>query len=82
MGSALAGTHAVSRTSASNWASTDPVLLVTKIGGAGVVIFAALVVLAAQVTTNMAANVVSPSNDFSNLNPRRISYVTGGRRVS
>ena len=29
-------------------------------------------------TTNMAANVVSPSNDFSNLSPRRISYVTGG----
>jgi NCS1 family nucleobase:cation symporter-1 len=35
-------------------------------------------VLAAQVTTNMAANVVSPANDFSNLSPRRISYVTGG----
>jgi NCS1 family nucleobase:cation symporter-1 len=43
-----------------------------------VIIFAALVVLAAQLTTNMAANVVSPSNDFSNLSPRRISYVTGG----
>ena len=42
------------------------------------IIFAALVVLAAQLTTNMAANVVSPSNDFSNLSPRRISYVTGG----
>jgi NCS1 family nucleobase:cation symporter-1 len=56
----------------------DPVVLVTRIGGAGVVIFAALVVLAAQLTTNMAANVVSPSNDFSNLSPRRISYVTGG----
>jgi len=26
----------------------------------------------------MAANVVSPSNDFSNLNPKLISYVTGG----
>jgi nucleobase:cation symporter-1, NCS1 family len=26
----------------------------------------------------MAANVVSPSNDFSNLSPKRISYVTGG----
>ena len=42
------------------------------------IVFAALVVLAAQLTTNMAANVVSPSNDFSNLSPRRISYVTGG----
>jgi NCS1 family nucleobase:cation symporter-1 len=56
----------------------DPVALVSRIGGAGVIIFAALVVLAAQLTTNMAANVVSPSNDFSNLAPRRISYVTGG----
>jgi len=56
----------------------DPVVLVTRIGGVGVVIVAALVVLMAQLTTNMAANVVSPSNDFSNLSPRRISYVTGG----
>src|SRR3982751_2457749 len=56
----------------------DPVVLVTRIGGTAVIIFAALVVLAAQLHTNMAANVVSPSNDFSNLNPRRISYVTGG----
>jgi NCS1 family nucleobase:cation symporter-1 len=43
-----------------------------------VIIAGALVVLAAQLTTNMAANVVSPANDFSNLSPRRISYVTGG----
>ena len=56
----------------------DPVELIGRIGGTGVIIFAALVVLAAQLTTNMAANVVSPSNDFSNLSPRRISYVTGG----
>jgi len=56
----------------------DPVVLVSRIGGTGTIIFAALVVLAAQITTNMAANVVSPSNDFSNLSPRRISYVTGG----
>ena len=56
----------------------DPVELVGRIGSASVIIFAALVVLAAQLTTNMAANVVSPSNDFSNLSPKRISYVTGG----
>src|SRR5438132_9757251 len=36
----------------------DPIVLVSKIGGAGVIVFAALVVLAAQLTTNMAANVV------------------------
>jgi nucleobase:cation symporter-1, NCS1 family len=56
----------------------DPVVLVSRIGGAGLIIFAALIVLAAQITTNMAANVVSPSNDFSNLSPKRISYVRGG----
>ena len=56
----------------------DPVVLISRIGGTGVIVFAALVVLAAQLTTNMAANVVSPANDFSNLSPRRISYVTGG----
>jgi NCS1 family nucleobase:cation symporter-1 len=27
---------------------------------------------------NVAANVVSPANDFSNLSPRRISFRTGG----
>ena len=56
----------------------DPIELITRIGSAPVIIFAALVVLAAQLTTNMAANVVSPANDFSNLSPKRISYVTGG----
>lgn len=56
----------------------DPIVLVTRVGGPGVIVFATLIVLAAQLTTNMAANVVSPSNDFSNLAPRRISYVTGG----
>ncbi len=56
----------------------DPIQLVTMIGTPGVIIFGALVVLAAQLTTNMAANVVSPANDFSNLAPRKISYVTGG----
>ena len=56
----------------------DPVALIARIGKPAVIVFGALVVLAAQLTTNMAANVVSPSNDFSNLSPKRISYVTGG----
>src|ERR671911_2936033 len=43
----------------------DPIVLITRIGSPSVIIFAAVVVLAAQVTTNMAANVVSPANDFS-----------------
>ena len=56
----------------------DPVALIARIGSAPVIIFGALIVLLAQLTTNMAANVVSPANDFSSLSPRNISYVTGG----
>ncbi|MEO6488189.1 MAG: NCS1 family nucleobase:cation symporter-1 [Thermoanaerobaculia bacterium] len=56
----------------------DPIELIARIGSPGVIIFGALVVLAAQITTNMAANVVSPANDFSNLSPKRISFITGG----
>ncbi|MBW3563801.1 MAG: NCS1 family nucleobase:cation symporter-1 [Acidobacteria bacterium] len=56
----------------------DPVVLISRIGGPGLIITAAFVILLAQISTNMAANVVSPSNDFSNLNPKKISYVMGG----
>jgi NCS1 family nucleobase:cation symporter-1 len=56
----------------------DPVVLIARIGSPPVIVLGALIVLVAQLTTNMAANVVSPANDFSSLAPRRISYVTGG----
>jgi len=56
----------------------DPVKLIQKFESVWVIFFAMIVIFAAQLSTNMAANVVSPSNDFSNLNPRRISYVAGG----
>jgi nucleobase:cation symporter-1, NCS1 family len=41
-------------------------------------VLAMIVVVIAQISTNMAANVVSPSNDFSNLSPRQISFRMGG----
>jgi NCS1 family nucleobase:cation symporter-1 len=56
----------------------DPVALIARIGNPPAIIFGALVVMLAQLTTNMAANVVSPANDFSSLAPRRISYLAGG----
>ncbi|MCU0238338.1 MAG: NCS1 family nucleobase:cation symporter-1 [Pyrinomonadaceae bacterium] len=59
-------------------AISDPVKLIQKFDNVFVILFAMLVIFIAQLTTNMAANVVSPSNDFSNLNPRKISYVMGG----
>ncbi len=56
----------------------DPVVLIARIGSPVVVVFGALIIMLAQLTTNMAANVVSPANDFSSLAPKKISYVTGG----
>jgi NCS1 family nucleobase:cation symporter-1 len=56
----------------------DPITLITKLGSTGVLIVAMIVIVIAQVSTNMAANVVAPSNDFSNLWPRKISFRTGG----
>ncbi|MBM3778313.1 MAG: NCS1 family nucleobase:cation symporter-1 [Acidimicrobiia bacterium] len=56
----------------------DPVALIARIGSAPAIVFGALVIMLAQLTTNMAANVVSPANDFSSLAPRHVSYVAGG----
>ena len=41
-------------------------------------IVALIALLVATLNTNVAANVVSPSNDFSNLRPSLISFRTGG----
>src|SRR5215207_8441947 len=58
----------------------DPVVLVTRLAeNLPVVLIIAMIIIAiAQISTNMAANVVSPSFDFSNLAPRYISFRTGG----
>ena len=56
----------------------DPVVLIGKFNEPVVAMIALVAILIATLNTNVAANVVSPSNDFSNLNPRRISFRTGG----
>jgi len=58
----------------------DPVVLVTRLAqNAPLLLIVAMVIIAiAQISTNMAANVVSPSFDFSNLAPKYISFRTGG----
>jgi NCS1 family nucleobase:cation symporter-1 len=56
----------------------DPVVLLQKFNRPVVALVALFALLIATLNTNVAANVVSPSNDFSNLNPRRISFRTGG----
>src|SRR5215218_8765276 len=58
----------------------DPVALVTRLTTdfPVLLIIAMIVIALAQISTNMAANVVSPSFDFSNLAPKVISFRTGG----
>jgi len=54
------------------------VTLLGKFNQPVVAMIALVALLIATLNTNVAANVVSPSNDFSNLNPRLISFRTGG----
>ena len=56
----------------------DPVVLIGRFHEPVVASIALLAIVLATLNTNVAANVVSPSNDFSNLNPRLISFRTGG----
>jgi len=56
----------------------DPVALIGRFQQPLIAFIALIAILVATLNTNVAANVVSPSNDFSNLNPRLISFRTGG----
>jgi len=56
----------------------DPVELVGKLGSTTVVVIALIALTVATLSTNIAANVVSPANGFANLSPRKISFRTGG----
>lgn len=56
----------------------DPVVVLSRLGNPVEVVVAMVAVLLATLNVNIAANVVSPANDFSNLWPRRIRFKTGG----
>ena len=56
----------------------DPTALATKFDSKLVVGIAMFGLALATLSTNIAANVVSPANDFANLAPSKISYRTGG----
>jgi NCS1 family nucleobase:cation symporter-1 len=56
----------------------DPIELLGRVGGPLTVLLSMLALSVATLTTNLAANVVSPANDFSNAAPRWISFRTGG----
>jgi NCS1 family nucleobase:cation symporter-1 len=56
----------------------DPVAVLSRLGNPWAVVLAMIALLMATLNVNVAANVVSPANDFSNLSPRRISFRLGG----
>ena len=56
----------------------DPVDVLTHFKNPAVLVVAMLALCLATLATNIAANVVSPANDFANLAPRWISFRVGG----
>jgi NCS1 family nucleobase:cation symporter-1 len=56
----------------------DPVELVSHFTNPIVLTVGLFAICLATLATNLAANVVSPANDFAHLWPRRISFRTGG----
>jgi NCS1 family nucleobase:cation symporter-1 len=56
----------------------DPIELVARFEQRWVVALAMFTVVVATLSVNIAANVVSPANDFANAWPRYISFRTGG----
>jgi NCS1 family nucleobase:cation symporter-1 len=56
----------------------DPALLAAKFSSPVVVVVAMIALVLATVSCNLAANVVSPSYDFSNAAPKKISFRVGG----
>jgi NCS1 family nucleobase:cation symporter-1 len=56
----------------------DPVFLLNRFENPAVLIGALFALCLATLATNIAANVVSPANDFAHLWPRAIGFRTGG----
>ena len=56
----------------------DIVKLAGKFENKMMVSFAMIGIIISTLATNIAANIVSPANDFSNLSPKKISFRTGG----
>jgi len=56
----------------------DPVALLSRFESPVVVAISLFSLIIATLTTNIAANVVSPANDFANFSPKHINFVKGG----
>ena len=56
----------------------DPLILAGKFSSKLLVSIAMIAVAISTLATNIAANIVSPANDFANLAPKKINFRTGG----
>jgi NCS1 family nucleobase:cation symporter-1 len=56
----------------------DPVVLAGRFDSKLLVSVAMIAVALSTLATNIAANIVSPANDFANLSPSKINFKTGG----
>lgn len=56
----------------------DPLVLAGKFESKLLITIAMIAVAISTLATNIAANIVSPANDFSNLAPGKINFRTGG----
>jgi NCS1 family nucleobase:cation symporter-1 len=56
----------------------DPLVLAGKFSSKLLVTLAMIAVALSTLATNIAANIVSPANDFSNLSPSKIDFKKGG----
>jgi len=56
----------------------DPVVLLQTFKSPATIVFSMLALILATLATNIAANVVSPANDFANLAPRLLGFRAGG----
>jgi NCS1 family nucleobase:cation symporter-1 len=56
---------------------SDPVNLIGKIDSPFWVVIAMIMIIIATLSTNTAANIVSPTNDFQNIAPKKINQTRG-----
>ncbi|CAH0529119.1 NCS1 family nucleobase:cation symporter-1 [Vibrio hippocampi] len=56
---------------------SDPITLIGKIESPFWVMIAMVLIIIATLSTNTAANVVSPTNDFQNIAPKQINHTRG-----
>lgn len=56
---------------------SDPITLIGQVDNPAIVAVAMVMIVIATLSTNTAANIVSPTNDFQNISPKHIDHTKG-----